>query len=294
MTKAPVPATSAKWLSEAALGRALCKHWQEYLIEAFGLGAFMVSAGVVTTLLYSPDSGASHWITAPLLRRALTGLAMGATAIAIIYSPWGRRSGAHLNPAVTLAFYRLGKVTTPDAIWYGIAQTAGGLVGVLLTWAALGVAFSDPPVSFVVTVPGPAGPEVAALAEFLISMFLMLSILVTSNRLHLMRYTGLFSGLLIALYVTFESPYSGMSMNPSRTLASALPAVNFSALYLYLLVPPLGMLAAVEVYRMIGGHAEVACAKLNHVTRVPCHFICDFDKHGIDVIDVLASHDAAI
>jgi len=273
------------------MGRALREHWQEYLIEAFGLGVFMISAGVFTTLLYSPQSAASHWITEPLARRALTGLAMGGTAVAIIYSPWGRRSGAHLNPAVTLAFFRLGKVATCDAVWYAVAQTLGGLAGVFLTWMAIGLAFAKPPVNFVVTIPGPAGKEIAALAEFLISLFLMLSILITSNRFRLMRYTGIFSGILIAVYVTFEAPLSGMSMNPSRTLASGIPAGNFSALYIYLLVPPLGMLAAVEVYRLIHGHIHVACAKLNHVTRVPCHFICDFKKHGIDVVDALERQD---
>ena len=59
------------------------------------------------------------------------GAIMGLTAIGLIYSPWGQQSGAHLNPAVTLTFWRLGKVATWDALFYVLAQFAGGALGVL-------------------------------------------------------------------------------------------------------------------------------------------------------------------
>jgi aquaporin Z len=96
-------------------GEAMRKHWPEYLMEAWGLGTFMVSAGLVTTLLEYPHSPIEQAIGSPDLRRVLIGLAMGFTAIAIIYSPWGKRCGAHLNPAVTLTFLRLGKIKALDA-----------------------------------------------------------------------------------------------------------------------------------------------------------------------------------
>ena len=79
-----------------------------------------------------------------MLQRALMGLIMGLTAIAIIYSPWGQQSGAHLNPAVTLTFWRLGKVRTWDAVFYVLAQFAGGAAGVLLVLALLGAAVRRP------------------------------------------------------------------------------------------------------------------------------------------------------
>ena len=100
-------------------------HWPEYLIEAGAIGTFMVSAAVFAAVLYHPSSPVSGAVSNELGRRGLMGLAMGATAVAIIYSPWGQRSGAHMNPAVTLTFFRLGKVARPDVLGYVMAQFAG-------------------------------------------------------------------------------------------------------------------------------------------------------------------------
>ena len=263
---------------------ALRHHWPEYLIEAVGLGVFMISAGIFTTLLEYPGSSIRGAIDDPWARRALIGLAMGATSIGLIYSPWGARSGAHFNPAVTLTFYRLGKVAPWDAVFYVGAQFLGGLTGVLLVRAALGQAFGQPPVDFAVTVPGPPGSWVAFTAEFVISLGLMTTVLLASNHVMLMRYTGLFSGLLVTLYITLEAPISGMSMNPARTYATALPSGVQNGLWLYFVAPPLGMLLAVDVYRLITGRRHVLCAKLNHRTHHRCIFRhCGFKNHAIEM-----------
>ncbi|HVI65544.1 MAG TPA: aquaporin, partial [Bradyrhizobium sp.] len=220
-------------------------HWPEYLIEAAGLALFMISAGAFGTLLEYPQSPVHGMLPDPLVRRALMGIAMGATAIGLIYSPWGRQSGAHFNPAVTLAFSRLGKVAPWDGVFYVIAQFVGGLAGVLAISAVLGNAFREPPVEFVVTVPGFAGPLITFLAEFAISCGLMLAVLYTSNRIHLMRYTGLFAGALLAGYITVEAPFSGTSMNPARTVASAALSGVWDGVWIYFSAPLLGMLIAV-------------------------------------------------
>src|SRR5436309_3186054 len=108
-------------------------HWPEYLIETACLGLFMVSACSFTVLLQHPGSIARQMIPSAFLRRALTGIAMGLTAIVLIYSPWGKQSGAHLNPSVTLTFFRLGKVEPWDAAFYVVAQFLGGALGVVLS-----------------------------------------------------------------------------------------------------------------------------------------------------------------
>src|SRR5580765_5490696 len=106
-------------------------HWPEALMEGLGLGLFMVSAGAFGTLFEYPGSPVRQMIPDAFVRRVLMGAAMGATAIALIYSPWGRRSGAHINPATTLTFLRLGRVRGRDALAYLVAQIAGGLLGVV-------------------------------------------------------------------------------------------------------------------------------------------------------------------
>jgi len=115
----------------------LRKHWPEYVMEAAGIALFMISAGLFGTLLGDPESAVHQAVASPLLRRALMGLAMGLTAVGIIYSPWGKQSGAHLNPATTLTFLRLGKVAPRDACGYVAAQFLGGVFGVYVVGALL-------------------------------------------------------------------------------------------------------------------------------------------------------------
>ena len=250
--------------------RALREHWPEYLIEGWALGCFMLSAAFFTLLLEHPGSPLRAALDSELLRRALIGLAMGLTAIALIYSPWGKRSGAHMNPAVTLTFLRLGKVARVDAGFYVLAQTVGALVGVLLASAIAGAAFTGPPVSFIATRPGAAGVTVAFVAEMAISFGLMLVVLVFSNRPRFAPFTGLAAGVLVAAYITFEAPLSGMSMNPARSLASAVPASQWGDLWLYFSAPLLGMLAAAALVTRGVFRAQVGCAKLQHAQDQRC------------------------
>jgi aquaporin Z len=251
---------------------ALRHHWPEYLMEAAGLGIFMISAGVFATLLEYPQSPVHQVISNPLVRRFLMGCAMGLTAAAIIYSPWGQQSGAHLNPAVTLTFLRLGKVALPDAVFYILAQFAGGVMGVFLVTLILGNLFTKPPVLYVATLPGSAGVTIAFFAELIISFGLMIMVLFTTNFQRLSRFTGGFAGVLLMVYITFESPLSGMSINPARTFASALPAGLWMALWVYFSAPVLGMLSASFAYQLIRSKTSVKCAKLNHYTTRRCIF----------------------
>jgi aquaporin Z len=197
---------------------------------------------------------------------------MGATAVALIYSPWGKRSGAHMNPAITLTFLRLGKIPWWDACYYIVFQTLGGVTGVVLTAAVLGRAFTLPPVDFVVTVPGPAGPGAAFVGEMVISTLMMGVIIGFSLRRRLAAFTGLVAGILIFLFVTFESPYSGFGMNPARTLSSALPSGIWTAYWIYLTAPLLGMLLSAQAYVAWKGKAALPCCKLDHRSPLPCIF----------------------
>jgi aquaporin Z len=253
-----------------SLKTALSEHWPEYLIEAWALGTFMISAGLTATLLGFPGSPLRRLIPDPMLRNVLGGAAMGLTAIALIHSSWGKRSGAHMNPAVTLTFLRLGKTRGWDAIFFIAAQSIGGLLGVLVVAAALGSAFTAAPVSYAATMPGPAGPWIAFIAELTISGALMFVILTLSASARLARFTGVAAGALVALYISFESPLSGMSMNPARTFASAAPGMLWENFWIYLTAPVLGMLGGAQLFLAVRGAQRLACAKLLHATDARC------------------------
>lgn len=251
-------------------GQIIRNHWPEYLMEAWGLGMFMISAGVVVIMFEYPGSPIHHLIPNGDLRRVLTGIAMGLTAIAIIYSPWGKRSGAHINPAVTLTMYRLGKVRRIDALCYMVSQVMGGTLGILLVWSVFGSRFALPPVDFVNTRPGPLGIGVAFGAEVAMSFAMMLMVLVTIANTRLIKFTGVFAGILVSLCIALFGPLSGFSINPARTLASALPSGLWQFLWLYFTAPVMGMLLAVEVVRTFRLAHGWFCAKLNHDLHYRC------------------------
>jgi aquaporin Z len=255
---------------------SLKRHWPEYLIEAGALGLFMIAATGFTLLLEHPASPVRRALPGEFHRHVLMGLAMGGTAVALIYSPWGRRSGAHMNPAVTLTFLRLGKIAPADAFFYVAAQFAGGLAAVLLVAALAQGALADPAVNYAATVPGPAGLATAFVAEVAISFVLMLAVLSFSNSRRFAHLTGLAAGLLVAISIAFESPLSGMSMNPARTVASAIPAMATASLWIYFAAPALGMLLAAETFVAARGARAVACAKLHHDHVARCIFRCGY------------------
>ena len=256
--------TSLKEPSGFSLRQAVSLHWPEFLIEGWALGVFMISASVVTTLLEYPGALLNRAIENTALRLALIGLCMGGTAVALIYSPWGKRSGAHMNPAVTLAFLSLKRIAPVNALCYMVAQFAGGYAGVWLSALLLGAPFTAAPVDCIVTVPGPDGAMTAFAAESAISFVMMFAILMISNDARWSRYTGVAAGVLISGYVFFESPLSGFSMNPARTLASALAARAWSGLWIYFTAPVIAMWLAARVFHAFTPLSE----RLHHLPKI--------------------------
>src|SRR5258707_3845246 len=152
------------------------------------IATFMISACSFGALLEFPSAPILKAIASGFLRRVLMGLSMGLTAISIFYSPWGKQSGAHINPSVTLTFFRLGKIKVWDALFYITSQFLGAVLGVLVVASFLGKELSDPAVRYVVTLPGPHGPWVALIAEFIIAFGLMSAVFYFSNHDRLDRY----------------------------------------------------------------------------------------------------------
>jgi aquaporin Z len=208
----------------------------------------MLAACLATVLLFHPAFVRLTHIANPWLARTLMGLAMGLTALAIIKSPWGKRSGAQFNPAITLVFLRLGKIGPTDAICYILSHFAGGIAGVALAALIARPYIAAPQVNYAVTIPGLGGPPGAFAAETFMAALLMAVVLYTSNKRALAPYTPWLVGLLISQYVLFLAPVSGFSINPARTLASAVFPPLYTSLWIYFTAPPLGMFLSAELF----------------------------------------------
>ena len=267
----PEPGTAQPSEADLPLGETLRRHWPEYAVEALFLALFVLTAGVVSAWLEVGSGSGSGSVA----RRVLAGIVVGATVAALIYSPWGRRSGAHMNPAITLAYLRLGKIGRWDALFYLLAQLAGGAAAVLLL--RTGMPSLLPPATPPSMLSGSIGPTnewAAFLTEFVLAASAMLMILFTTNHASWFRGTGILYGLLIAAIVACAGPLSNFGMNPARLLAVDLSAGLARANWLNLLPPFLGTLAAVEIYRLLTGRHDVLCAKLAHNTHGRCIFRC--------------------
>ncbi len=246
-------------------------------MEAGCICIFMIAACSFRVLLEHPMSPVHQSIDSASLRRAIAGVALGLTSIALICSPWGKRSGAHLNPALTLTFLWLGKIKSRDAVFYVAAQFLGAIAGIQAADLLIGLPLRHGAVNYAATVPG-SGYSIAAAfaAEFAISMLMMLMVLLISNNRRISRFTPYVAGTMVALYVWIEAPVSGMSMNPARTFGSATGAGDWNGLWIYFTAPLLGMMAAGRLYTQTFGIGSILCAKLHHHNRARCIFDCNF------------------
>jgi len=252
------------------------KHYPEYLMEAIELGLFMISAGVFVSLFEYDDFFIKKLIPFNQVRLSIVGIAMGVTAILLINSKIGKRSGAHMNPALTITFFRLGKIKKWDALFYIIFQLIGGTVGVYLVTIILGKSFTNPPVNYVITVPNSGSIIIPFISEALMSFLLMGMVLFTTNKDKYAKYTGIIAGIMLAIFISVEAPISGMSINPARSFASAFPANIWTSFWIYLTAPTIGMLIAAQIFISIKGKKQVICAKLNHDNKVRCIFNCGY------------------
>lgn len=270
-------------------------HWPEYLSELGGLAWVMLAAGLIAAALWYPGSPVDRAVRMEPLRRLLMGIGMATAVVAFIYSPFGKRSGAHINPAVTLAFLYLRKITGRDAAFYIAAQFCGAVLGVAIFAAIAGAWASDPKVNYIVTQPGPWGITAAFVGELLITFAMMLLVLFASNAARLHRYTGALAGLLLASLILVESPVSGTSLNPARSFGSAAIARQWTALWVYFTAPPAGGLLAAFAY-VHGFGRRVLCAKLYHPGDprglLRCIFRCEYRELVTEAATATTGHPA--
>jgi aquaporin Z len=242
---------------------------REYAAEFAGTALLLLVGLSAVCADFSPQSPVVAALADSNVRRLITGVIFAGTGTAIMYSPLGKRSGGHINPAVTLAFLRLGKITPKSAATYIAVQIAGALTGAALVLAIWrGWATS---VRLGATLPNDGGAAAAVAAE-VVATFLFVSLILNfANRPRLMPFTAAAAGALWAFLIFVEAPVSGTSLNPARSLGPAVVGGTLTDLWIYLLAPPVGALAAALVYRH--QRSGMACGKLFHSTTVECRFL---------------------
>jgi aquaporin Z len=247
-------------------------HWPEYLAEFFGTALMMMIGVGAIVLMWSSTSVMPELIPSEALRRLITGTLFAGGATAVVLSPLGQRSGGHINPAVTFAFWWKDQVTTPDAICYVVAQVLGACLGVLVIALTCGEAAQS--VQLGITLPGAGYTAGAAfVAEIIITFLLVFLILYCVNNSKLASRTPWLAGSLVAFLVLVEAPVSGTSLNPARSFAPALLTGNFEFNWIYWIAPMLGALAAVLVFAyLFESKRNSGCAKLYHTERYRCIF----------------------
>jgi aquaporin Z len=262
----------------ASLADAFRTHWREYLMEAAELCLLMVSICLFGTLIYSRASPLTPLALSGTAKAFLMGIAIAITTALIIRSRFGRRTGAHFNPSITLAYFYLGRIHRWDTLYYVAFQFIGALAGVFVAYLTLGEHLSGPPVRYVITTPGVYGSVLAFVAEFFLSGFLITVVLFATNHRGLARFSPFIVALVTVLYYGLCSSLSGFSVNPARSFSSAIFAWIWQGIWIYFLAPSLGMLAAASIYVRIQGRQNVYCAKLLHDLESTCPFPCHIDR----------------
>ena len=246
-------------------------------MEAAELGALMLGICLFGTLFYSSASPSADLALPHSIRAVLMGFCVAATTFLIIRSRFGRRSGAHFNPAITLTYLWLGRIHRWDALCYVVAQFCGALAGVFVARQILGMHLSAAPVQYVVTTPGTYGNATAFLAEYLLSGVLMGLVLFATNHRILARFSPLLVASLTVFYYAICSSIAGFSVKPGSHFLFRLFCLALVG-SLDLFRGSLSRYADRRCYLYIraAGPAKVYCAKVFHDLHSPCPFPCRF------------------
>ncbi len=241
-------------------------HPLEWAAELLGTFALVLGGLSAVCLDFGSGSPIPRLIPSASLRLLLTGLLFAGTGSLVAISPLGRRSGAHLNPCVTLAFWVSGHVSRSDLLGYITAQLAGALLGALalaLAWGRVAASLKD---GLTQPQPGVGTPQAIAI-EALMTAVLVLTLFTFTSFRRLVRLTPLGLWVVIALLVWRGAPYTGCSLNPARSLGPALVAGDLHQLFVYLVGPPLGAVLAAGLFRRLPGGVRPLTAKLFHDPR---------------------------
>ena len=229
---------------------------ERHLIGAIAgelVGTFLfVLFGTATVCAVGTAAGGSSLVTAG---DAAIGLAFGFGILIVVYA-FGHLSGAHVNPAVTIAFAAVGRFPWPVVPFYVAAQFGGAILAAFTVWIVFPGPVDHQPLLLGATQPG-VGEGLALLAEIAITFLLLTVIMATAtDERATPPAVGMAVGLTVAAGVFAMLPISGGSFNPARSLGPMLVAWEFPGWWLYILGPLLGALAGAVLYDRVLRHAE--------------------------------------
>jgi aquaporin Z len=241
-------------------------HWRIWAAEAAGTALLVLAIVLAAGLALGRGSPVAEALPGPGARFLVLGALVAPCVVGIAVSPLGRLSGAHLNPAVTLGFWALGRVSSHDLAGYVGAQLAGGLAGALVARLVLPepVAHS---IGGAVTHPAAVSTTAAVALEGAMTALLLAVIFGFVSRERLARRTPLAVGLLLTAIIWLGSPWTGASLNPARSEGPALAFGDLGDLWLYLAAPSAAGLALGLLGR--GVSMRPRTAKLFHDPRYP-------------------------
>jgi aquaporin Z len=245
--------------------------WKPFGAELIGT-ALLVAVGLSVVIFdLGRGSPLAQLLPDEALRRFITGFFFGTTGALITLSPLGKESGAHINPAVTLGFWLMGRMETRHAVGYVACQLAGAFIGALplLAWGTMGRS-----VSYGATVPGAGdGATWALLGEAVTTFALIFGLFFFLRDRSLRAFTPALFPPLYAIMVWLEAPISGTSTNPARSFGPAVISGDWHGWWIYWLGPLIGTLLGVAAYLWAGWERRmIEVAKIYHF---------DHDPHGI-------------
>lgn len=241
-----------------------------YICELLGVTVLLFNAFTWACWNFGAGSPVVQWIPNLRYRMMLQAVGVLAGIVVVVYSKLGQYAGGHLNPAMTLGFWLLNKISNRDALIYVLMQTLGAFLGTLLVSLLFPQLFDS--INGAVTVPGMGvSPSIALLLETVTTFVLMLVVLVVVNS-RWMRYTGWVAAATVALLYLQVGRLTGASFNPVRSLAPAALAMYWQNQWIYWIAPLFGASLAAYVYRLgIVGTGKSYCCKVYHPADIPCH-----------------------
>jgi glycerol uptake facilitator-like aquaporin len=205
----------------------------------------------VTVVRWLRDPGSPLYIADLHVALGVIGVLSGAVLTGLIFTPPGRRSGGHMNPAVTVALWLVDAFPGRSVPPYVLAQLAGSAAGTGLARLAWGDAVSLPSVAYGAIRPAPTWePASVFLAEAGSMMALILAVgffLAHTRYIRLLPYV---IGLSVALVITLLGPLSGGSINPARQFGPAALSGQTTDLWIYLIAPILGAVIGAAIYHL--------------------------------------------